>query len=145
MHEWPMGNDTMKSKMEIDPATQKDAGYYECQADNQYAVDRRGFRTDYVMISYWTTVFANIQQVYKFIKINKFSRVQYHLSSSLFDAEYCIILQCDNIVINNVKRSVNYERCDSGEKEREREINKFFNKIKKPLFLYPQLIVWKKN
>ncbi|KAL7305930.1 hypothetical protein TKK_0001405 [Trichogramma kaykai] len=52
VHEWPMGNDTMKSKMEIDPATQKDAGYYECQADNQYAVDRRGFRTDYVMISY---------------------------------------------------------------------------------------------
>lgn len=42
----------MKSKMEIDPATQKDAGYYECQADNQYSVDRRGFRTDYVMISY---------------------------------------------------------------------------------------------
>ena len=52
VHEWPIGNDTMKSKMEIDPATQKDAGYYECQADNQYAVDRRGFRTDYVMISY---------------------------------------------------------------------------------------------
>lgn len=52
VHEWPMGNDTMKSKMEIDPATQKDAGYYECQADNQYSVDRRGFRTDYVMNSY---------------------------------------------------------------------------------------------
>lgn len=52
VHEWPVGNDTLKSKMEIDPATQKDAGYYECQADNQYAVDRRGFRTDYVMISY---------------------------------------------------------------------------------------------
>ncbi|GAB1862172.1 Contactin-5-like isoform x1 protein [Camponotus japonicus] len=52
VHEWPVGNDTIKSKMEIDPATQKDAGYYECQADNQYAVDRRGFRTDYVMISY---------------------------------------------------------------------------------------------
>ncbi|XP_015586510.1 immunoglobulin domain-containing protein oig-4 [Cephus cinctus] len=52
VHEWPLGNDTMKSKMEIDPATQKDAGYYECQADNQYSVDRRGFRTDYVMITY---------------------------------------------------------------------------------------------
>ncbi|CAH0390582.1 unnamed protein product [Bemisia tabaci] len=49
VHEWPVGNDTMKSKMEIDPTTQKDAGYYECQADNQYAIDRRGFRTDYVM------------------------------------------------------------------------------------------------
>ncbi|XP_020286263.1 immunoglobulin domain-containing protein oig-4-like isoform X2 [Pseudomyrmex gracilis] len=52
VHEWPVGNDTIKSKMEIDPATQKDAGYYECQADNQYAVDRRSFRTDYVMITY---------------------------------------------------------------------------------------------
>lgn len=52
VHEWPLGNDTMKSKMEIDPTTQQDAGYYECQADNQYAIDRRGFRTDYVMFSY---------------------------------------------------------------------------------------------
>ncbi|BES91887.1 unnamed protein product [Nesidiocoris tenuis] len=52
VHEWPVGNDTMKSKMEIDPTTQKDAGYYECQADNQYAVDRRGFRTDYVIYTY---------------------------------------------------------------------------------------------
>ncbi|XP_049843415.1 immunoglobulin domain-containing protein oig-4-like [Schistocerca gregaria] len=52
VHEWPTGNDTMKSKMEIDPATQKDAGYYECQADNQYSVDRRGFRTDYVIYTY---------------------------------------------------------------------------------------------
>ncbi|KAJ9584648.1 hypothetical protein L9F63_021010 [Diploptera punctata] len=52
VHEWPIGNDTMKSKMEIDPTTQKDAGYYECQADNQYAFDRRGFRTDYVIYTY---------------------------------------------------------------------------------------------
>ncbi|XP_059611975.1 immunoglobulin domain-containing protein oig-4 [Phlebotomus argentipes] len=52
VHEWTIGNDTVKSKMEIDPTTQKDAGYYECQADNQYAIDRRGFRTDYVMINY---------------------------------------------------------------------------------------------
>ncbi|XP_026465412.1 immunoglobulin domain-containing protein oig-4 [Ctenocephalides felis] len=52
VHEWPMGNDTLKSKMEIDPTTQKDAGYYECLADNQYAIDRRGFRTDYDMIAY---------------------------------------------------------------------------------------------
>lgn len=43
----------MKSKMEIDPTTQKDAGYYECQANNIYAIDRRGFRTDYVMVNYW--------------------------------------------------------------------------------------------
>ncbi|XP_059468648.1 immunoglobulin domain-containing protein oig-4-like [Neocloeon triangulifer] len=49
VHEWPIGEDTIKSKMEIDPTTQKDAGYYECQADNQYAIDRRGFRTDYVI------------------------------------------------------------------------------------------------
>ncbi|PSN33658.1 hypothetical protein C0J52_20988 [Blattella germanica] len=52
VHEWPIGNDTMKSKMEIDPTTQKDAGYYECQADNQYAIDVRGFRTDYVIYTY---------------------------------------------------------------------------------------------
>ncbi|XP_044736310.1 immunoglobulin domain-containing protein oig-4 [Chrysoperla carnea] len=52
VHEWPIGNDTIKSKMEIDPTTQKDVGYYECQADNQYAIDRRGFRTDYVMMTY---------------------------------------------------------------------------------------------
>ncbi|KAK3914150.1 Immunoglobulin domain-containing protein oig-4 [Frankliniella fusca] len=47
VHEWPIGNDTIKSKMEIDPTTQKDSGFYECQANNQYAVDSRGFRTDY--------------------------------------------------------------------------------------------------
>ena len=41
--------DTLKSKMEIDPATQKDAGIYECQADNKYAVDRKAFRTDYAI------------------------------------------------------------------------------------------------
>ncbi|MPC66814.1 hypothetical protein E2C01_060967 [Portunus trituberculatus] len=33
--------------MEIDPATQMDAGYYECQADNKYAVDVKGFSADY--------------------------------------------------------------------------------------------------
>lgn len=38
--------------MEIDPATQKDAGYYECQANNIYAVDMRGFRTDYIEIEW---------------------------------------------------------------------------------------------
>lgn len=42
----------MKSKMEIDPTTQQDAGYYECQANNQYSIDIRGFRTDYVMVTY---------------------------------------------------------------------------------------------
>uniref|UniRef100_A0A1Y1MD79 Ig-like domain-containing protein n=1 Tax=Photinus pyralis TaxID=7054 RepID=A0A1Y1MD79_PHOPY len=52
VHEWPVGNDTMKSKMEIDPTTQQDAGYYECQANNQYSIDIRGFRTDYVMVTY---------------------------------------------------------------------------------------------
>ncbi|XP_067005506.1 immunoglobulin domain-containing protein oig-4 [Anabrus simplex] len=52
VHEWPVGNDTMKSKMEIDPTTQMDAGYYECQADNQYSIDTRGFRTDYVIYTY---------------------------------------------------------------------------------------------
>ena len=33
--------------MEIDPAMPKDAGYYECQADNKYAIDRRGFIAKY--------------------------------------------------------------------------------------------------
>ena len=30
---------SIKSKVEIDPAMQRDAGYYECQAYNKYAVD----------------------------------------------------------------------------------------------------------
>ncbi|XP_018319542.1 immunoglobulin domain-containing protein oig-4-like [Agrilus planipennis] len=47
VHEWTAGNDTIKSKMEIDPTTQQDAGYYECQANNQYSIDIRGFRTDF--------------------------------------------------------------------------------------------------
>lgn len=38
--------------MEIDPATQKDAGFYECQANNKYALDFRAFRTDYAMLTY---------------------------------------------------------------------------------------------
>ena len=38
--------------MEIDPATQKDSGFYECQADNKYAIDKRGFRTDYTLDVY---------------------------------------------------------------------------------------------
>jgi hypothetical protein len=42
-----IGNDTVKSKIEIDPATQMDAGIYECTADNQYSVDRRSFKTDF--------------------------------------------------------------------------------------------------
>lgn len=46
VHEWQDGK-VIKSKMEIDPATQMDAGYYECQADNKYAVDVKGFSADY--------------------------------------------------------------------------------------------------
>uniref|UniRef100_A0A1B0A2H6 Ig-like domain-containing protein n=2 Tax=Glossina TaxID=44049 RepID=A0A1B0A2H6_GLOPL len=52
VHESHIDSDIIKSKMEIDPTTQMDAGYYECQADNIYAIDRRGFRTDYVMINF---------------------------------------------------------------------------------------------
>ncbi|XP_049314184.1 immunoglobulin domain-containing protein oig-4 [Bactrocera dorsalis] len=52
VHESHIDADIIKSKMEIDPTTQMDAGYYECQADNIYAIDRRGFRTDYVMINF---------------------------------------------------------------------------------------------
>ena len=39
--------------MEIDPTTQRDSGYYECQADNKYAIDKRGFRTDFTLDVYW--------------------------------------------------------------------------------------------
>ncbi|XP_076046288.1 immunoglobulin domain-containing protein oig-4-like [Oratosquilla oratoria] len=49
VHEWFEGEKIIKSKMEIDPATQMDAGYYECQANNKYAVDTKGFRTDYLI------------------------------------------------------------------------------------------------
>lgn len=47
IHEWPIGNDRVKSKIEIDPATQMDAGVYECTADNMYSIDRRSFKTDF--------------------------------------------------------------------------------------------------
>lgn len=59
MHEYKIGKDRIKSKMEIDPATQKDSGFYECQADNKYAVERRGFRTDYTLDVYWTLLPSN--------------------------------------------------------------------------------------
>ncbi|XP_057374902.1 immunoglobulin domain-containing protein oig-4-like [Daphnia carinata] len=52
VHEYKVGKDLIKSKMEIDPATQKDSGFYECQADNKYAIDKRGFRTDYTLDVY---------------------------------------------------------------------------------------------
>ncbi|XP_076046286.1 immunoglobulin domain-containing protein oig-4-like [Oratosquilla oratoria] len=47
LHEWQKGN-RLKSKMEIDPASQADAGIYECHANNKYAVDTRVFRTTYM-------------------------------------------------------------------------------------------------
>ncbi|XP_066955947.1 immunoglobulin domain-containing protein oig-4-like isoform X1 [Macrobrachium rosenbergii] len=47
VHEWEIGKHKLKSKMEIDPATPMDVGYYECQANNMHAVDHRGFRTQY--------------------------------------------------------------------------------------------------
>ncbi|XP_017885397.2 immunoglobulin domain-containing protein oig-4-like [Ceratina calcarata] len=46
-HEWQIGDDRVKSKLEIDPATQMDAGVYECMADNMYSIDRRSFKTDF--------------------------------------------------------------------------------------------------
>jgi len=45
--EWYKGKGRLKSKMEIDPATQGDAGIYECHANNKWSVDMRSFRTDY--------------------------------------------------------------------------------------------------
>ncbi|OXA62926.1 immunoglobulin domain-containing protein oig-4 [Folsomia candida] len=50
VHEWRHGDEKIKSKMEIDPATQMDAGIYECYADNKYAVDKRTFRTDFITV-----------------------------------------------------------------------------------------------
>ncbi|XP_050361468.1 immunoglobulin domain-containing protein oig-4-like [Nymphalis io] len=47
IHEWLIDDDRVKSKIEIDPATQMDAGVYECTADNMYAIDRRSFKTDF--------------------------------------------------------------------------------------------------
>ena len=47
--EYKVGVNTTVSRMEITPAKQKDAGFYECQADNKYAFDRRGFRTDFII------------------------------------------------------------------------------------------------
>jgi len=47
LHEWKIGEDVIKSKMEIDPATQMDAGLYECHANNKYSVDRRVFKADF--------------------------------------------------------------------------------------------------
>lgn len=55
VHEWPMGKDRVKSKLEIDPATQMDAGLYECFADNMYSVDRRSFKTDFSIAFDWHT------------------------------------------------------------------------------------------
>lgn len=43
------GKRRLKSKMEIDPATQGDAGVYECHANNKWSMDMRSFRTDYVI------------------------------------------------------------------------------------------------
>ncbi|CAG7829931.1 unnamed protein product [Allacma fusca] len=48
VHEWIESENRIKSKMEIDPATQMDRGEYECLADNKWAIDRRRFRTDYL-------------------------------------------------------------------------------------------------
>jgi hypothetical protein len=47
VHEWKISQDSMKSKLEIDPATQMDAGVYECYADNKFSIDRRSFKTDF--------------------------------------------------------------------------------------------------
>ena len=47
IREWRLGKYRLKSKVEIDPAMPKDAGYYECQTDNKYAIDRRGFIAKY--------------------------------------------------------------------------------------------------
>lgn len=37
----------IKSKLEIDPARQLDAGTYECHANNKFSIDRRTFKADF--------------------------------------------------------------------------------------------------
>ncbi|CAL4066077.1 unnamed protein product, partial [Meganyctiphanes norvegica] len=49
VEEHPVGEYGTKSKMEIDPATKMDAGYYECQADNQHGIDVKAFKTNYAL------------------------------------------------------------------------------------------------
>lgn len=42
-----VNQNAIKSKLEIDPARQLDAGTYECHANNQYSTDRRTFKADF--------------------------------------------------------------------------------------------------
>lgn len=45
--EWKINTTLIKSKLEIDPARQLDAGTYECHANNKYSIDRRTFKADF--------------------------------------------------------------------------------------------------
>lgn len=45
--EWRLNTTLIKSKLEIDPARQLDAGTYECHANNKYSIDRRTFKADF--------------------------------------------------------------------------------------------------
>lgn len=45
--EWKINKTFIKSKLEIDPARQLDAGTYECHANNKYSIDRRTFKADF--------------------------------------------------------------------------------------------------
>lgn len=56
IHEWRIGTEKVKSKLEIDPATQMDAGLYECTADNMYSIDRRSFKTDFSIAFDWSRI-----------------------------------------------------------------------------------------
>lgn len=42
-----LNSTSIKSKLEIDPARQLDAGTYECHANNKYSIDRRTFKADF--------------------------------------------------------------------------------------------------
>ena len=48
VREWRLPDQRVKSKLEIDPARQMDAGSYECKADNMYNIDSRTFKADFV-------------------------------------------------------------------------------------------------
>ena len=47
VYEWLLPGNQIKSKLEIDPARQMDAGEYSCIANNKYTVDRKHFKADY--------------------------------------------------------------------------------------------------
>lgn len=47
IHEWVESDTRLKSKFEIDPATQMDRGDYECLADNKVSLNPTSLKANY--------------------------------------------------------------------------------------------------